>query len=451
MKAINIGLRWPAPPATAMLAAVSLTKLNAMPRLLYSLFFYLILPLVLLRLGYRALRAPDYRRRIGERFGFVSAPEQTGGLWVHAVSVGESIAAAPLIQHMLDRHPELPIVVTCMTPTGSSRIRAMFGQQVHHVYAPYDLPGAVTRFLRRTQPRAAVIMETEIWPNMVQMTARRGIPVVLANARLSARSARGYQRLSGLSRPVIQAFSRIVAQGQDDAERFLSIGAHADQLCVSGSIKFDVAIPDTLRQHARLTREQFGQDRPVWIAASTHDGEDSILLDAHQRVLKQQPDALLVLVPRHPERFDAVAKLVAAKGLPCQRRSTESVISPDTQVLLGDTMGELLLLLGTADIAFIGGSLVPRGGHNSLEAAAWGLPVLAGPSDFNFAQISELLQTAGGLSLLDSAESIAAELIALFADSEMRETRGRNALAVVEANRGALAKLIEEVEGALTR
>jgi 3-deoxy-D-manno-octulosonic-acid transferase len=327
----------------------------------------------------------------------------------------------------------------------------MFGQQVHHVYAPYDLPGAVARFLRRTQPRAAVIMETEIWPNMVQMTARRGIPVVLANARLSARSARGYQRLSGLSRPVIQAFSRIVAQGQDDAERFLSIGAHADQLRVSGSIKFDVAIPDTLRQHARQTREQFGQDRPVWIAASTHDGEDSILLDAHQRVLKQQPDALLVLVPRHPERFDAVAKLVAAKGLRCQRRSTESAISPDTQVLLGDTMGELLLLLGTADIAFIGGSLVPRGGHNSLEAAAWGLPVLAGPSDFNFAQISELLQTAGGLSLLDSAESIAAELIALFADSEMRETRGGNALAVVEANRGALAKLIEEVEGALTR
>ncbi len=432
-----------------MLAAVLSLSPKPMPRLLYSLFFYSILPLVLLRLTYRALRAPDYRRRIGERFGFITPPPQTGGLWVHAVSVGESIAAAPLIQHFLDHHPQLPVMVTCMTPTGSARIRAMFGNQVHHVYAPYDLPDAVARFLRRSQPRAAVIMETEIWPNMVCQTARRGIPIVLANARLSARSARGYQRLSALSKPVVQAFSRIVAQSDDDARRFTEIGASRTQLRVSGSIKFDVDIADPLRTQAAALRAQFGAPRPVWIAASTHEGEDAILLAAHQQLLQQQPRALLILVPRHPERFEAVASLIAQQGLRYQRRSQGCDSETDMQVLLGDTMGELLMLLGCADVAFIGGSLVPRGGHNSLEAAAWGIPVLAGPSDFNFAQISQLLQDAGGLQLLTDAPAIADALQQLLSDDSLRRKRGEQALAVVDANRGALQKLIDEVEGAL--
>lgn len=420
-----------------------------MPRVLYSLFFYLILPLVLLRLAYRALRAPDYRRRIGERFGFAPAAQHTGGLWVHAVSVGESIAAAPLIQHFLDHHPDLPLTVTCMTPTGSARIKALFGERVHHIYAPYDLPDAVHRFLKRSQPRAAVIMETEIWPNMVQLSAARGIPVILANARLSAGSARGYQRLSGLSRPVIQSFSRIVAQGKADAERFASIGASAQQLRVSGSIKFDIDIPAALREQAAQSRQHLGGPRPIWIAASTHEGEDGILLDAHRQLLHHQPQALLILVPRHPERFDSVAKLIAAQGLSYQRRSRDSDIAPQTQVLLGDTMGELLLLLGCADVAFVGGSLVPRGGHNSLEAAAWGLPVLTGPSDFNFAEISQLLQASGGLSIHSDAEDIGSALAQLLNNPAARQQRGSQSLAVVEANRGALAKLIGEVEGAL--
>lgn len=420
-----------------------------MPRVLYSLFFYLILPLVLLRLAYRALRAPDYRKRIGERFGFVPTAQHSDGLWVHAVSVGESIAAAPLIQHFLDHHPDLPLTVTCMTPTGSARIKALFGERVHHIYAPYDLPDAVHRFLKRSQPRAAVIMETEIWPNMVQLSAARGIPVILANARLSAGSARGYQRLSALSRPVIQSFSRIVAQGKADAERFASIGASEQQLRVSGSIKFDINIPAALREQAAQSRQHLGGPRPIWIAASTHEGEDGVLLDAHRQLLHHQPQALLILVPRHPERFDSVAKLIATQGLSYQRRSRDSDIAPQTQVLLGDTMGELLLLLGCADVAFVGGSLVPRGGHNSLEAAAWGLPVLTGPSDFNFAEISQLLQASGGLSIHSDAEDIGSALANLLSNPGARQQRGSQSLAVVEANRGALAKLIGEVEGAL--
>lgn len=420
----------------------------AMPRLFYSLLLYLLVPLILLRLLYRAMRAPDYRRRVAERFGFFKPPAATGGLWVHAVSVGESIAAAPLIRHFLEKHPELPVVVSCMTPTGSERIRELFGDRVFHVYAPYDLPDAVSRFLDRIQPRAAVIMETEIWPNMVCQTSARGIPVLLANARLSERSARGYQRLSGLSRPVMRAMHRIVAQGRADAERFAALGVSPDALCVSGSIKFDVSIPDALRQQALALREAMGT-RPTWIAASTHDGEDGILLDAHRQLLTQFPDALLILVPRHPERFDGVARQIEQTELRYTRRSLEGTAARDSQVLLGDTMGELLLLLGTADIAFIGGSLIPRGGHNSLEAAAWGLPVLTGPSDFNFAEISRLLQDAGAQRIVDSAQSLFDALQRLFADAEQRQQQGRHALSVVDANRGALQTLINEVEAAL--
>lgn len=425
-----------------------MTSRIAMPRLFYSLLLYLLVPLILLRLLYRALRAADYRRRVAERFGFFKPPTRTNGLWVHAVSVGESIAAAPLIRHFLEKHPELPVVVTCMTPTGSERIRELFGDRVFHVYAPYDLPDAVSRFLNRVQPRTAVIMETEIWPNMVCQTRARGIPVLLANARLSERSARGYQRLSGLSRPVMQAMYRIVAQGQADALRFSALGVSADALRVSGSIKFDVSIAPALREQAAALRSAMGH-RPTWIAASTHEGEDGMLLEAHQQLLQTLPEALLILVPRHPERFDSVARQIEQMGLRYTRRSLDGTAAPDSQVLLGDTMGELLLLLGAANIAFIGGSLIPRGGHNSLEAAAWGLPVLTGPSDFNFAEISQLLQSAAAQQVVDSREALHAALDSLFSDATLRQQRGQNALAVVDANRGALQILIEEVEGAL--
>lgn len=409
-----------------------------MARLLYSSLLYLLLPLILLRLAYRSWRAPDYRRRVAERFGFFAPPAQTGGLWVHAVSVGESIAAAPLIERFLQNHPNLPVVVTTMTPTGSERVRAMFGERVFHVYAPYDLPESVARFLSRVQPRALVIMETEIWPNMVCQTRDRSVPVVLANARLSARSARGYARVKPLTEAVFSRFSMVAAQSQEDAERFVELGVAADSLQVTGSIKFDISLSEEQRQHAREWRRDLGA-RPVWIAASTHEGEDNILLSAHAALRKAQPDALLILVPRHPERFDSVAALVKQKGLSLARRSRGGQVA-EVAVLLGDTMGELVTLFGCADLAFIGGSLVERGGHNSLEAAAWGLPIITGPSDFNFAEISRQLQEAGGL-IPCSPSALPDQLVALMKDERRRARMGSAASQVVESNRGALERL----------
>lgn len=414
-----------------------------MSRFLYSALLYALLPLILLRLAYRSWRAPDYRRRIAERFGVFRPPSKTGGLWVHAVSVGESIAAAPLIERYLQCYPDLPVVVTTMTPTGSERVRALFGERVFHVYAPYDLPGAVLRFLRRVQPRQLVIMETEIWPNMVCQTRARGIPVVLANARLSARSARGYQRVRGLTEAVFSRLSTVAAQSQADAERFAGLGVAASALQVTGSIKFDISLTDQQRQNAQAWRRGLGE-RPVWIAASTHEGEDEPLLAAHKTLLKALPDALLILVPRHPERFEAVAALVEQVGLSLARRSRDDDAAT-AAVLLGDTMGELATLFGCADLAFIGGSLVERGGHNSLEAAAWGLPIMTGPSDFNFAEISRQLQEAGGLQQCSPA-ALVQELVALMSDEDRRAAMGDAAKQVVESNRGALGRLCEIVD-----
>jgi 3-deoxy-D-manno-octulosonic-acid transferase len=422
-----------------------------MPRFLYSAFFYLIVPLVLLRLLWRGRLAPAYRRRIAERFGFFKAPAQKNGLWVHAVSVGESIAAAPIIEHFLVAHPNLPVVVTTMTPTGSERVRAMFGDRVFHVYAPYDLPDAVERFLKRVRPSVAVIMETEIWPNMVCQAAAKGIPVILANARLSVRSARGYSRLSALTQSVFAQFSQVVAQSADDGARFVSLGVAAENMTVSGSIKFDLAISRSLRDQASTLREQWLESRPVWIAASTHAGEDEILLAAHHSLLLQEPNAILLLVPRHPERFTKVAELIAANDFNFHRRSDyqDGVCAANTQVILGDTMGELLLLLGCADIAFVGGSLIEHGGHNTLEPAAWGLPVLSGPSDFNFAEISALLEAAGGLVKVTDRDALATTLQLLFASEDRAQQQGAAAKQVVDNNRGALQRLLAVIKQAL--
>ena len=338
-----------------------------------------------------------------------------------------------------------------MTPTGSERVQAMFGERVFHVYAPYDLPDAVSRFLKRVQPSVAVIMETEIWPNMVCQTASKGIPVLLANGRLSERSARGYGRLAALTRAVFSQFSQVVAQTADDGARFVALGVASENLTVSGSIKFDLAIPSLLRDQARELREQWFGTRPVWIAASTHAGEDEILLAAHKALLAKQANALLLLVPRHPERFSKVAELVTAEGFSLQRRSEyrQGSSAIDAQVILGDTMGELLLLLGCADIAFVGGSLIEHGGHNTLEPAAWGLPVLSGPSDFNFSEISALLQGAGGLLTIVDAEDLAETLQGLMTDSQRAGQQGAAAKQVVDNNRGALQRLLTVIEQAL--
>ena len=428
-----------------------------MNRTLYSFLLHLALPLILLRLYLRSRQAPSYRQRLAERFALALPPLRPGGIWVHAVSVGESIAAAPLIRALRQRHPELPITVTCMTPTGSERIRALFDAEiragdVQHCYLPYDLPWAAARFLDRVRPKLAVIMETELWPNHIHQCARRGIPTVLANARLSERSARGYARFAGLTRPMLAKMDWIAAQTEAEAERFRRLGARAECVGVTGSIKFDLRIDPELQPRAKALRASWGAERrPLWIAASTHAGEDEQILAAHRQLLASHPDALLILVPRHPERFDAVHALCLREGLRTVRRSSGQPVTAQDQVLLGDTMGELLFLYALADVAFVGGSLVANGGHNLLEPAALGLPVLSGPHLFNFLEIAAQLREAGALGEVGDSEALAHRLQHLLDDPQVRRRMGQAGLQTLRANQGALQRLLGGVEKLLKR
>ncbi|TLP61717.1 MULTISPECIES: lipid IV(A) 3-deoxy-D-manno-octulosonic acid transferase [Pseudomonas] len=418
-----------------------------MNRTLYTLLFHLGLPLVALRLYLRGRKAPAYRARVLERFAFKLPAIKPGGIWVHAVSVGESIAAAPMVRALLKQYPDVPITLTCMTPTGSERILAMFKDEprVQHCYLPYDLPWAAGRFLDHVRPTLGIIMETELWPNHIHQCARRGIPVALANARLSARSARGYARFAGLTRPMLEQMSLIAVQTETEAQRFRDLGARPACVQVTGSIKFDLKVDEQLLPRARALREQWGAiQRPVWIAASTHEGEDALVLDAHRRLLDVHGDALLILVPRHPERFNAVHALCAER-FATLRRSSGDVLSAQTQVLVGDTMGELLFLYAVADIAFVGGSLVATGGHNPLEPAALALPVIMGPHVFNFLEISAMLRDAGALKQVDDAEGLAAEVRRLIELPQDARRMGEAGRAVMVANQGALQRLLDGV------
>lgn len=418
-----------------------------MNRLLYTLLLHLALPLIALRLALRARKAPAYARRINERFSLGLPTMKPGGIWVHAVSVGESIAAAPMIRALQAHYPDLPITVTCMTPTGSERIQALFGASVQHCYLSYDLPWAAARFLDRVQPRLAVVMETELWPNHIHQCAKRGIPVALANARLSERSARGYARFGKLTAPMLGELSLIAVQTQTEAQRFLDLGARPGCVEVTGSIKFDLKIDAELLQRADALRQQWqATTRPVWIAASTHAGEDEIVLAAHRQLLKTQPDALLILVPRHPERFNSVHELCISERLTTRRRSTAEAVQASDQVLLGDTMGELLFLYALADIAFVGGSLVANGGHNLLEPAALGKPVLSGPHLFNFLEIAAQLREAGVLSEVENAMQLADKVAALLNEPSEMQRMSQAGLSVLKANQGALERLLEGLQ-----
>ncbi|WP_394561447.1 lipid IV(A) 3-deoxy-D-manno-octulosonic acid transferase [Aquipseudomonas alcaligenes] len=422
-----------------------------MNRTLYTLILHLALPFIFLRLWLRARSAPAYGKRIGERFAFGLPAFRQGGIWIHAVSLGESIAAAPLIRELLARHPELPITVTCMTPTGSERIQALFGERIQHCYLPYDLPWACSRFIERLQPRLAVIMETELWPNHIAACHRRGIPVALANARLSERSARGYARFSRLTAPMLVQLSLIAVQTEAEAERFRQLGARSDCVQVTGSIKFDLSVDAELPQRAAALRQSWGAARPVWIAASTHAGEDEVVLAAHRQLLGEHADALLILVPRHPERFEQAYEMSRREGFSVVRRSSSEPVAADVQVLVGDTLGELLFLYALADLAFVGGSLIPNGGHNLLEPAALGKPLLSGPHLFNFLEIAAQLRAAGDLLEVQDAAQLHAALRALFADSSESARMAEAGLGVLRANQGALARLLAGLERLLAR
>lgn len=419
-------------------------------RLLYTLSLYLLLPFVLLRLLRRGLRAPAYLRRWPERFGHFPHTPPPGAIWIHAVSVGETIAAFPLVRALQRRYPQRPLIFTTTTPTGSERVTRELGAGVLHGYLPYDLPGAVARFLARTRPALAVILETELWPNMYAACSARGIPLIVANARLSARSAAGYRRVARLARATLEQAALIAAQGEADAERFIALGAPRARVRVTGNLKFDLAVAPDLEERGQALRDGWGGRRPVWIAASTHEGEEALVLEAHARARGQIPDLLLLLVPRHPERFDRVAELCRTHGMPVIRRSEQRPCAPDTAVYLGDSMGELMPLYAAADIAFVGGSLVPSGGHNPLEPAALTRPVLHGPQVFNFAEISRLLREAGGSREVNDAGELAGAVVDLLRHPEQAADMGKRAHGVVLRNRGALERLLGMIEEMLT-
>ncbi|HMW46945.1 MAG TPA: lipid IV(A) 3-deoxy-D-manno-octulosonic acid transferase, partial [Cellvibrionaceae bacterium] len=375
-------------------------------RRLYTLIWYLALPIILGRLIWRSIKAPGYRSHIAERLGFITPITSSKPcLWIHAVSLGESIAATPLIKALL-QSGEFHLLITNTTPTGRARIAQEFGNQVSQAWAPYDIPACIERFLTSAKPCGLVIMETELWPNWLHVCRRKNIPSLLANGRLSAKSARGYQRFAALSCQMMNDISMLTVQTEAHAERFHSLGAKRNKIQVVGNIKFDIHLDSAIASKAQAARSIL-YSRPTFIAGSTHAGEDEIILAAFKQVISRIPNALLILVPRHPERFDAVAALIQAQGFTLARRSQDHLPKPHQQVLLGDTLGELTLLYGLAAAAFIGGSLIPRGGHNMLEAALWGIPIATGPHMDNFLQLHEDLSQCGALKTLQSANELA--------------------------------------------
>jgi 3-deoxy-D-manno-octulosonic-acid transferase len=416
-----------------------------MLRLLYNVLVYLAAPAALLIQLWRGLRDPSYRGHIGQRLGFGHAIDGRT-IWIHAVSVGEVQAALPLVGKLLARLPEHRLVLTTVTPTGRARARQLFEDRVDLRYVPFDVPGAVRRFFDRIRPRLAIILETELWPNLYAECGRRAIPLVLASARMSPRSVGWYRRLVPLFRQALSNGIVIAAQSEADAERFRSIGAPSERTHVAGNIKFDFEPPPEVGARGRRWREMNAPGRMIWVAGSTHEGEEEMVLDAHRRVIKTFPAALLLLVPRHPNRFDAVRDLLARRGESAAYRSSGSVISPSTTVMLGDTMGELMAFYAAADVAFVAGSLVPIGGHNLLEPASLGLPVLTGPHNFNSEEIAQLLLDAGAARIVTDTSQLALCVAGLFADADRRATMGAAGKAVLDANRGALDRLLTLIE-----
>ncbi len=420
-------------------------------RRLYTLLVWLALPALSLRVLVRGLRRREYWQGGWARFGF-GTPRPPGGIWVHAVSVGEVQAAAVLIAALRAHLPAVPLTLSCATPTGRARARAVLpGLEVR--YAPYDTPGCVGRAFARLRPRLLVVLETELWPNLLRGAWHRGIPTLIASARISPRTARVYGRLPGLLRDTLAANVWVGAQSAADAQRFAALGVNPARLSVVGNLKFERTMPAEISARGARARARYAPDRPVWTAGSTHAGEEAILLAAHRRLRAVWPRALLVLAPRHPERFDAVAAAIAAQGFRCHRRSQEPPLDdaadPGSEVLLLDTLGELPEFYAAADVAFVGGSLVPAGGHNLLEPAALARPVLAGPALFSAPDVARALREAGALTIVEDADGLVAALRALLDSPAERARSGAAGRAVIEANRGALERLQRLIDALL--
>ncbi|SNV74212.1 lipid IV(A) 3-deoxy-D-manno-octulosonic acid transferase [Pasteurella dagmatis] len=425
-----------------------------MLRFSYTVLMYLLQPLVVLFMLGRSVKSPNYRKRLNERYGFYCGlkPPKPKGIVVHAASVGEVIAATPLIKRIQKKYPDLSITVTTVTPTGSDRVKAAFNDSVSHFYLPYDLPDAVLRFIHFIQPKACIVIETEIWPNLIASLKKRDIPFIIANARLSERSAKRYGWFKNSLRPVFDNISLIAPQDDVSGKRYLELGYSPQRLRLTGNIKYDLVVSQTLLDKIQQLHQLWAANRPVWIAASTHEGEEEIILHSHQALLRTYPNLLLILVPRHPERFNIVAELIEKQKFTYVRRSENIAPSETTQIVLGDTMGELMLLYGISNIAFVGGSLVKHGGHNPLEPLAFKLPVITGKYTFNFPEVfTKLLYVQGALEVNESEKALTSAVEKFLDSKELRERYGNAGYEVLIENRGALQRLLDLLAPYLSR
>lgn len=411
---------------------------------LYSAVLYVLVPVTVYHLIWRGFRQAEYLERWGERYAAYRTPPLDGCIWVHAVSVGEVNAAAPLVNALLDLRPELRLLVTTITPTGSARVRALWGERVEHVYLPYDLSGAVRRFLAHFRPRLALVLETELWPNLLFCCRDHGVPAYLVNARLSERSLRGYRALRPLVGRALRTLSRVAAQSEADAARFVQLGARPDAVSVLGNLKFDIRVDEAARRTAAAFAAHSG-GRRAWIAASTHPEEEAAVIAMHRRLRARWPDLLLLWAPRHPERFRPVAQACVEAGWRVATRQLTQWPDGEDDVFVIDTLGELVHFYACAEVAFVGGSLQPVGGHNLLEPAALGVPVVTGPQLHNFADIAQRMDEAGALRIGADADAVAAELEALLGDDDARAAMVAEGLRLVKEGRGALALTLDMI------
>jgi 3-deoxy-D-manno-octulosonic-acid transferase len=415
-------------------------------RIFYAILTYVLLPVYALYWIVRGLTNRTYWDRVGQRFGVGFPTLKDGSIWVHAVSVGEVQASAPLVRALQSRFPDRQILITTVTPTGAARARSLFGDEICHCYIPFETPSAVNNFFDATRPALALIMETEIWPNLYHGCGLRKIPLILVSARISPKSVKNYSRLLPLFRETLSHGILIAAQGEADAKRFLSLGASPERTWITGNIKFDIELPPDLGIRGAKLRHELIGNRPVWIAASTHDGEEEQVLAAHKIIVQAIPEAVLILVPRHPERFSGVQSLLQRQKWKFVSRTGHKKFSTTTEILLGDTMGELPLFYAASDVAFVGGTLVPVGGHNLLEPGALGLPVITGPHMFNSQDIADLFADAGASQVVENADTLAQAVIPLLKDEDLAVAMGQKGKQIVAANRGALQRLLVLLE-----
>ncbi|WP_236840085.1 lipid IV(A) 3-deoxy-D-manno-octulosonic acid transferase [Blochmannia endosymbiont of Camponotus nipponensis] len=404
---------------------------------------YIAQPIIWIRLLWRSRRTPLYRKRWLERYGFYQKPIKSDGIVLHAVSLGETLTAIPLIHALQQRYPKITITLTAMTPTGIELAQSKFSHNIIHCgYLPYDLPGSMKRFINQIRPRLVIVMETELWPNLINILYQRNIPFIIANARLSFRSFIGYKKFSSFVSLIMERIALIAAQNKEDASRFLKLGLKKNQLFITGNLKFDIAMTQDLLNKISFLKKTWIKKRQVWIASSTHAGEEILLLQAHKHLLTKFPNLLMILAPRHPERFINVKNMTEQAGLSYIMRSSGITPSKKTQVIINDTIGELMLLYGISDIAFVGGSLVNHGGHNPLEPAAHSIPLIMGPYTFNFHDICVKLHESNGLITVTDTESLVKAVIMLLTNQQCRLNYGYRAIKVLKHNQGALQQLL---------